>query len=138
MNYIECLLAHQLIDFVIQLRERLGQIDPRKIESLEYQDKESVCSNKLYCEVVHVSDRPSHCQRKTASFRPSTYETHSVASKSKLTCTRVSRKATPSSKVASQAPRAVATGRKCLGRPAPESALGKNLLTHHMEVGVLT
>ena len=88
---------------------------------MAYLDKEALISTKLYSEAIHVPDRPPHCHRKTGPFRALTYVIHSVAPKSKLASTRVSRKANSHSKVASQAPRLVTPGRKCPDRPAPAS-----------------
>ena len=79
--------------------------------------KKSVSSTKLYSEAVHVPKRPPHWHRRTGPLRLSTYETHSVAPKSKVACARASRKNKLMPVPKSIHKLLMTSGRECLGRP---------------------
>ena len=66
---------------------------------------------------VHVLDRSSNSHRKAGSPRPTTHETHTVASQKQLEATRISREGYPSTKVPAPSLTMVARGRQCTSRP---------------------
>ena len=79
---------------------------------------------QLYGQTIHVSNRPSHSDRKTSVFRPSSHETHSVAPEEALARPRSFRKGDPYSSVTPTAFRLVARLVQCAERSAvaPSSA----------------
>ena len=66
---------------------------------------------------IHVLDRFTNSYRKASSSRPTSYETHSVASQKQLEGTRITRKADPNPQVPVPPFTMVAEGRQCTYRP---------------------
>ena len=71
---------------------------------------------QLYGQTIHVSNRPSHSNRKTSVFRPSSHETHSVAPEEALARPRSFRKGNSYSSIAPPAFRLVARRVQCAER----------------------
>ena len=71
---------------------------------------------QLYGQTIHVSNRPSHSNRKTSVFRPSSHETHSVAPEEALARPRSFRKGNSYSSIAPPAFRRVARRVQCAER----------------------
>ena len=66
---------------------------------------------------IHVIDRFSNSYRKANSSRPTSFETHSVASQKQLEGTRITRKGDPNPQVPAPPFTMVAEGRQCTYRP---------------------
>ena len=81
------------------------------------QDTSTFITTDLSSPAVHVLDRPSNSHRKAGSPRPTTHETHTVASQKQLEGTRISREGYPSTKVPAPSLTMVARGRQCTSRP---------------------
>ena len=73
-------------------------------------------STGLSSPAVYVPDRSSNSHRKTGSPRPTTHETHTVASQKQLAGTRISREDYPTTKVPTPSLTMVARGRQCASR----------------------
>ena len=87
---------------------------------------------QLYGQTIHVSNRPSHSNRKTSVFRPSSHETHSVAPEEALARPRSFRKGDPDSSVTPSTFRLVARRVQCVERSAitPSSACSSTVYRH--------
>ena len=68
-------------------------------------------------EFMHFIDRFTNSYRKASSSRPTSYETHSVASQKQLEGTRITRKGDPTPQVPAPPFTMVAEGRQCTYRP---------------------
>ena len=66
---------------------------------------------------IHVLDRFTNSYRKASSSRPTSNETHSVASQKQLEGTRITRKGDPNPQVPAPPFTMVAEGRQCTYRP---------------------
>ena len=73
---------------------RPGQTDSGPVEKPSGQD--TLTATGLSGPAVHVPDRSANSHRKTGSSRPTTHETHTVASQKQLEGTRISREDYPS------------------------------------------
>ena len=107
----------QLRRLPIRPQVRPGQTDPGPVAKPSRQNKIFTASTGLSGPAVYVLDRPTNSHRKTGSPRPTSHETHTVASQKQLESTGISRKDYPSPQVTSPTLAMVATGRKCLTRP---------------------
>ena len=96
---------------------RLGQTDSGPVAKPSRQDTSTFITTGLSGPAVHVLDRPSYSHRKAGSPRPTTHETHTVASQKQLEGTRISREGYPSTKVPAPSLTMVARGRQCTSRP---------------------
>ena len=78
---------------------------------------------------THVHDRFTNSHREASSPRPTSYETHTVASQEQLACTRVAEKGDPNSQVHTPPFKMVVRGRQCSHRPAftPNKICSANL-----------
>ena len=65
---------------------------------------------------VHVLDRFVNSHREASSLRPTSYETHTVASQKQLTSTRITRKGHSNTQVPAPTPKMVAGGKQCAPR----------------------
>ena len=108
---------------------RSGPTDPRPVAEPSGQDIRNNVISKLSGSTVHVPDRFANSHRKASSPRPTTHETHTVASQATLENTRVTRKSDPNSQILVPSFAMVATGRQCSHRPAitPNKACSANL-----------
>ena len=96
---------------------RPGQTDSGPVAKPSRQDTSTFVTTDLSGPAVHVLDRPSNSHRKAGSPRPTTHETHTVASQKQLEGTRISREGYPSTKVPAPSLTMVARGRQCTSRP---------------------
>ena len=95
---------------------RPGQTDPGPVAKPSGQDTSTPVATNLSGPTVHVLDRPVNSHRKTGSPRPTTHETHTVASQKQLEGTRISREDYPSTKVPAPSLTMVARRRQCASR----------------------
>ena len=93
------------------------------------QDTSPSITTDLSGPAVHVFDRPTHSHRKTGSPRPTTHETHTVASQKQLEGTRISGEDYPSTEVPAPSFTMVATRRQRASRPTftPRKTCAANL-----------
>ena len=81
---------------------------------------------------IHILDRFTNSYRKASSSRPTSYETHSVASQKQLEGTRITRKGDPNPQVPAPPFTMVAEGRQCTYRPTitPNKTCSANIYRH--------
>ena len=96
---------------------RSGQTYTGPVAKPSGQDTSTPVVTGLSGPTVHVPDRPTNSHRKTGSPRPTTHETHTVASQEQLEGTRISREDYPPTKVPAPPLTMVARGRQCASRP---------------------
>ena len=96
---------------------RPGQTDSGPVAKPSGQDTSTFITTGLSGPAVYVLDRSSNSHRKAGSPRPTTHETHTVASQKQLEGTRISREGYPSTKVPAPSLTMVARGRQCASRP---------------------
>ena len=96
---------------------RPGQTDSGPVAKPSGQDTSTFITTGLSSPAAHVLDRSSNSHRKARSPRPTTHETHTVASQKQLEGTRISREGYPSTKVPAPSLTMVARGRQCTSRP---------------------
>ena len=82
----------------VQPQVRPGLIDTGLVAKPSGQDTNTFVTTGLSGLAVHVPDRSSNSHRKASSPRPTTHETHTVASQKQLEGTRISRKDYPPTK----------------------------------------
>ena len=89
-------------------------------------------STSLSGPASHVFDRFTNSHRKTSSARPTTYETHSMASQKQLEGTRITRKGDPYPQISAPPSKMVAGGRHCTSRSTitPTKTCSANLYRH--------
>ena len=83
----------------VQPQVRPSQTDSGPVAKPSRQDASTFITTGLSGPAVHVLDRPPNSHRKAGSPRPTTHETHTVASQKQLEGTRISREGYPSTKV---------------------------------------
>ena len=93
-----------------------GQTDSGPVEKPSGQDTSTFVATGLSGPAVHVPDRSSNSHRKTGSPRPTTHETHTVASQKQLEGTRISREDYPSTTGPTSSLTMVARRRQCASR----------------------
>ena len=91
---------------------RSGPIDPRPVAEPSGQNIRNNVTSDLSCPTVHVPDRFTNSHRKASSPRPTTHETHTVASQATLENTRVTKKSDSNSQLPVPSFTMVATGRQ--------------------------
>ena len=96
---------------------RPGQTDSGPVAKPSGQDTSTFITTGLSGPAAHVLDRSSNSHRKARSPRPTTHETHTVASQKQLKGTRISREGYPSTKVPAPSLAMVVRGRQCTSRP---------------------
>ena len=108
---------------------RPGQTDPGPVAKPSRQDTSPSITTDLSGPAVHVLDRPTHSHRKIGSPRPTTHETHTVASQKQLEGTRISGEDYPSTEVPAPSFTMVATRRQRASRPTftPRKTCAANL-----------
>ena len=108
----------QIFDFVgYQFDLRAGRVQQTPDRWQNLQDKIWEILSLPAGPAVHVSDRFVNSHRKAGSPRPTTYETHTVASQKQLETTRVTRKSDSNSQVPAPLLTMVATRRQRSHRP---------------------
>ena len=98
---------------------RPGQTNSGLVAKPSGQDISTFVTTGLSSPAVHVPDRSPNSHRKTGSPRPTTHETHTVASQKQLEGTRIFREDYPSTQVPAPPSTMVATRKQC----APRSAI---------------
>ena len=94
---------------------RPGPTDSGPVAKPSGQDTNTFVATGLSGPAVHVPDRSSNSHRKAGSPRPTTHETHTVASQKQLEGTRISR-FYPCTNVPAPSLTMVARGRQCASR----------------------
>ena len=95
----------------------MGPTDTGLLAEPSGQNTTNTVTTGLSSPAVHVSDRFTNSHRKASSPRPTTHETHTVASQKQLEGTRVIRKSDSNSQVPAPPLTMVAKGRQCSHRP---------------------
>ena len=116
---------------------RPGQTDSGPVAKPSGQDTSTFITTGLSGPAVHVLDRSSNSHRKAGSPRPTTHETHTVASQKQLEGTRISREGYPSTKVPAPSLTMGARGRQCTSRPTitPSKTCSANFYASKRGVG---
>ena len=96
---------------------RSGPADSRSMAEASRENAETAIPTGLPGPGIHVLDRFANSYRKASSSRPTSYETHSVASQKLLEGTRITGKGDPSPQVPAPPFTMVAEGRQCTYRP---------------------
>ena len=96
---------------------RPGPTDTGPVVKSSRKDTSTFVTTGLSGPAVHVLDRSADSHRKTSSLRPTTHETHSVASQEQLASTGIPRKGHPSAQVSASSLAMVARGKQCPHRP---------------------
>ena len=120
----------QIFDFVgYQFDLRAGRVRPTPDRWQNRQNFRNTVPTGLSGPAVHVPNRFANSHRKTSSPRPTTHETHTVASQKQLEGTRVTRKGNSNSQVPAPSRTMVATGRQRSYRPTitPNKTCSANL-----------
>ena len=89
----------QLCRLPVRPQIRPGPTDPGPVAKPAGQNKITTASTGLSGPAVHVLNRPTNGHRETSSSRPTTHETHTVASQKQLEGTRISREDHPSPQI---------------------------------------
>ena len=116
----------------VRLQSRSGLTDTGPLAEPSGQNTRNNVTTGLSGQAVHVSDRFTNSHRKASSPRPTTHETHTVASQKQLESTRVIRKSDSNSQVPTPPFTMVAKRRQCSQRPTitPNKACSPNLYRH--------
>ena len=96
----------------------MGPTDSGPVAEPSRENAETAIPTGLPGPGIHVLDRFTNSYRKASSSRPTSYETHSVASQKQLEGTRITRKGDPNPQVPAPPFTMVAEGRQCTYRPA--------------------
>ena len=78
---------------------RSGPADSRSVAEPLRENAETTIRTGLPSPGIHVLDRFANSYRKASSSRPTSYETHSVASQTQLDCPRITGKGDPNPQV---------------------------------------
>ena len=89
----------QLCRLPVRPQVQPGPTDTGLVAKSSRKDTSTFVTTGLSGPAVHVPDRSADSHRKTSSLRPTTHETHSVASQEQLASTGISRKGHPSTQV---------------------------------------
>ena len=112
----------QLRRLPVRPQVRPGQTDTGLVAKPSGENTSTFITAGLSGPAVHVPDRPANSHRKTGSSRPTTHETHSVASQKQLEGTGISREDYPSTQVPAPTLTMVARRKQC----APRSTITPN------------
>ena len=94
----------------------LGQTDTEPVAEPSTKDNGISTPTGLSDPAIHVLDRSANSHRKTSSPRPTTYETHTVASQEQLEGSRITRKGHSDSQVLAPTSTMVARRKQCASR----------------------
>ena len=106
----------QLCRLPVRPQVQPGPTDTGPVAKSSREDTSTFVTTGLSGLAVHVPDRSADSHRKTNSLRPTTHETHSVASQEQLASTGISRKGHPFAPVSASSLAMVARG-KLTGQP---------------------
>ena len=112
----------QLCRLPVRPQVRPGQTDTGPVAKPSGENTSTFVTTGLSGPAIHVPDRPANGHRKTSSPRPTTHETHTVASQKQLEGTGISREGYPSTQVPAPTSLMVARGKQC----APRSTITPN------------
>ena len=119
----------QLCRLPVRPQMRPGQTDPGPVAKPAGQNKISTASTGLSGPAVHVLNRPTNGHRETSSSRPTTHETHTVASQKELEGTGIFREDHPSTQIPAPTLTMVAKRKQCASRSTitPHKACSANV-----------
>ena len=119
----------QLCRLPVRPQIRPGQTDPGPVAKPAGQNKITTASTGLSGPAVHVLNRPTNGHRETSSSRPTTHETHTVASQKQLEGTGIFREDHPSTQVPAPTLTMVAKRKQCASRSTitPHNACSANV-----------
>ena len=103
----------QLCRLPVRPQIRPGQTDPGPVAKPAGQNKITTASTGLSGPAVHVLNRPTNGHRETSSSRPTTHETHTVASQKQLEGTGIFREDHPSTQIPAPTLTMVAKRKQC-------------------------
>ena len=106
----------QVFNFVGYQFDRPGQTDPGPVAKPSGQNKITTESTGLSGPAVHVLNRSTNGHRETGSSRPTTHETHTVASQKQLESTGILGEDHPSAQIPAPALTVVAQRKQCASR----------------------
>ena len=106
----------QLRRLPVRPQVRPGQTDTGPVAQPSGENTSTFVTTGLSGPAVHVPDRSTNSHGKTSSPRPTTHETHTVASQKQLEGTGISRKDYPSTQVPAPTLTMVARGKQCAPR----------------------
>ena len=101
----------------VRSQGRSGPTDTGPLAEPPGQNTRNTVTTGLSGKEVHVSGRFTNSHRKPSSPRPTTHETHTVASQKQLEGSRVTRKSDSNSQVPAPPPTVVSKRRQCSHRP---------------------
>ena len=119
----------QLCRLPVRPQIRPGQTDPGPVAKPAGQNKITTASTGLSGPAVHVLNRPTNGHRETSSSRPTTHETHTVASQKQLEGTGIFREDHPSTQIPVPTLTMVAKRKQCASRSTitPHKACSANV-----------
>ena len=119
----------QLCRLPVRPQVRPGPTDTGPVAKCSREDTSTFVTTGLSGPAVHVPDRSADSHRKTSSLRPTTHETHSVASQEQLVSTGISRKGHPFAPISASSLAMVARGKQCPHPPTitPHKACSANI-----------
>ena len=119
----------QLCRLPVQPQIRPGQTDPGPVAKPSGQNKITTESTGLSGPAVHVLNRSTNGHRETGSSRPTTHETHTVASQKQLESTGILGEDHPSAQIPAPALTMVARRKQCASRSTitPHKACSANV-----------
>ena len=106
----------QLCRLPVRPQVRPGQTDTGPVARPSGENTSTFVTTGLSGPAVHVPDRPPNSHRKASSPRPTTHETHTVASQKQLEGIGISREGYPSTQVPAPTSSMVARGKQCASR----------------------
>ena len=119
----------QLCRLPVRLQIRPGQTDPGPVAKPPGQNKITTASTGLSGPAVHVLNRLTNGHRETSSSRPTTHETHTVASQKQLDSTGILGEDHPSTQIPTPTLTMVAKRKQCASRSTitPHKACSANV-----------
>ena len=119
----------QLCRLPVRPQIQPGQTDPGPVAKPAGQNKITTASTGLSGPAVHVLNRPTNGHRETSSSRPTTHETHTVASQKQLEGTGIFREDHPSTQIPAPTLTMVAKRKQCASRSTitPHKACSANV-----------
>ena len=120
------------IGYWFELKEGKGQLHPRALADLKYQNQETSHQTHLSSPAADIPDRVTYNHREASSLSTVPRETNTVALEKQLEGTRITRKGDPYPKVTSSLYEMVAGGSLCATRSTITNtkACSANLYRH--------
>ena len=101
------------VGYQFDLRSDRVRVTPDRWQNLQEKRAETAIPTGLPGPGIHVLDRFTNSYRKASSSRPTSYETHSVASQTQLEGPRITGKGDPNPQVLAPQFTMMAAGRQC-------------------------